>query len=279
MKNWWRGLTRRYNFGAQHLRVLQCSAEAWDRKTQAGEILQVEGLVVTTRHGERRSHPAVAIERDARLAFVRCVRELALADDDMPAGLAPAAAPWLRRKGLRMPIRQKTRSAPALVVSPSVFRFGDGTEHVIPGEQVYPSPGAAARAWRQGDMRVRVWAGTHRFNVPHAATLYDGITHDGWDVLWTTWNAASFHLGAVLEALAEDRAAVARFQQREPRAAHAIGGFLNLWLNDLDRIEQEARRVAAVDGRPWARGAPQIASALMYGDGHDTQPKRDTHVH
>lgn len=48
--------------------------------TQAQAILEGEGIVVEGRFGKR-AHPAVAIERDARLAFARLVRELALHDD------------------------------------------------------------------------------------------------------------------------------------------------------------------------------------------------------
>jgi len=85
MTTWWRVLTRQYQFRPQHLRVLACAAEAWDRKEQARELLAAGGLTVTNRQGELRPHPAVAIERDARIAFVRAVRELSLADDDLPA--------------------------------------------------------------------------------------------------------------------------------------------------------------------------------------------------
>ena len=89
MTTWWRSLTRRYRFGPQHLRVLACAAEAWDRKETAREMIAAAGLTVTNRAGEIKPHPAVAIERDARIAFVRAVRELALADDDLPADSRP----------------------------------------------------------------------------------------------------------------------------------------------------------------------------------------------
>jgi phage terminase small subunit len=84
MATWWRSLTRRYRFGPQHLRVLACAAEAWDRKEEARVMLANDGLTTTNREGDLRPHPAIAIERDSRLAFVRAVRELAV-DDDLPA--------------------------------------------------------------------------------------------------------------------------------------------------------------------------------------------------
>jgi len=60
-----------------HLSILGSACEAADRETQAREIIATEGLVAETRSGPR-PHPAVAIERDSRIAKLRALRELGL---------------------------------------------------------------------------------------------------------------------------------------------------------------------------------------------------------
>lgn len=89
MTLWWRSLCRRYPFQPQHLRVLEVAADSWDRKIAARAEVKRDGLTVRDRFGQARPHPAVAIERDASVIFLRAVRELALADDDLPAESRP----------------------------------------------------------------------------------------------------------------------------------------------------------------------------------------------
>jgi phage terminase small subunit len=48
---------------------------------QARQQLTREGLTITTRHGEVRSHPCASIERDSAIRFARLLRELGLADE------------------------------------------------------------------------------------------------------------------------------------------------------------------------------------------------------
>ena len=81
MRRFYGSITRRYTLLDQHQRVLIAACEAHDRMVQARERLAVDGLTITTRHGEVRSHPCAAIERDSRVAFVRCMRELGLSDE------------------------------------------------------------------------------------------------------------------------------------------------------------------------------------------------------
>ena len=45
---------------------------------QARELIEAEGLIVEDRFGQKKAHPAVAIERDAKASFLRCIRELGL---------------------------------------------------------------------------------------------------------------------------------------------------------------------------------------------------------
>jgi phage terminase small subunit len=67
------------------IKLLTLAGEAWDRGQQAREALAEHGLVFADRFGAPRPRPEVAIERDARLAFAKLVRELGL-DADMQWG-------------------------------------------------------------------------------------------------------------------------------------------------------------------------------------------------
>lgn len=58
--------------------MLRLACEALDRCEDARRAIATEGAIVTTRHGDRRPHPAVAIERDSRIAAMRAFRELSL---------------------------------------------------------------------------------------------------------------------------------------------------------------------------------------------------------
>jgi phage terminase small subunit len=73
-----------YLLEQHHLRLLQLAAEAWDSAQQARTAIAEHGMTFIDRFGSPRTRPEVAIERDARLAFARLVRELDL-DCEPPA--------------------------------------------------------------------------------------------------------------------------------------------------------------------------------------------------
>lgn len=81
-RKWWRLIVDEYELGPHHLRVLQAACEAWDRQQEARERLAADGAYITDRFGQLRPHPALAVERDSRIAFIRAVRELALDDSE-----------------------------------------------------------------------------------------------------------------------------------------------------------------------------------------------------
>jgi P27 family predicted phage terminase small subunit len=81
---WWTSTVEAYELHEHHLRLLQLACEAWDRSQEARELLDREGLTVPGVEGGLKTHPAVAIERDSRLAVARLVRELDL-DLEPPA--------------------------------------------------------------------------------------------------------------------------------------------------------------------------------------------------
>jgi P27 family predicted phage terminase small subunit len=83
-RQWWVSTVEAYVLQEHHLRVLQLCCEAWDRAQAARERLEQDGLTIAGREGGLRPHPCVGIERDARLACARLIRELDL-DIEPPA--------------------------------------------------------------------------------------------------------------------------------------------------------------------------------------------------
>jgi P27 family predicted phage terminase small subunit len=77
-KRWWLSVVTDYELEPHHTRLLTLAAEAWDRCQAARELIAEKGLLFETHLGEMRANPAVAIERDSRLAFARLLRELDL---------------------------------------------------------------------------------------------------------------------------------------------------------------------------------------------------------
>jgi P27 family predicted phage terminase small subunit len=75
---WWLKTAEFFELEPSQCRVLTCAASAWDRMEAARQILSAEGLVIKDKLGTPKQHPAVAIERDSRQAFLRCLRDLNL---------------------------------------------------------------------------------------------------------------------------------------------------------------------------------------------------------
>jgi phage terminase small subunit len=91
---WWRTVHADFVLEPHHVRLLTLAAEAWDRCEEARSLLKRDGIVVDGRQGLR-PHPAVAIERDSRLAFVRIVRELNLeTEPERGPGRPPRPVGW-----------------------------------------------------------------------------------------------------------------------------------------------------------------------------------------
>ena len=86
-RSWWQSVHQDYDLGEHHSRLLTMACEAWDRACQAREILAKDGIVIGGREAAARPHPAVAIERDARIAFARLVAQLNL--DGEPSEVDP----------------------------------------------------------------------------------------------------------------------------------------------------------------------------------------------
>ena len=92
MAAWWEAVVRQHHLEPHHLRLLEAAATAWDRMTQARSEIADYGITYVSKKGDIRGHPAVAIERDARIAFARLVRELNL---DPPAARPVGGIGWM----------------------------------------------------------------------------------------------------------------------------------------------------------------------------------------
>ena len=96
--DWWRSVVRNYDMEGHHLRLLQAACEAWDRMQQGREAVASQGITFRAANGDLKANPAVAIERDARVAFARLVRELDL-DAEGPADRSRPPAIGSNRRG------------------------------------------------------------------------------------------------------------------------------------------------------------------------------------
>jgi phage terminase small subunit len=91
MRAWFRCVSTDFQLEPHHVRLLALAATAWDRAEAARAAIEAEGLTYTDRFGAPRARPEVAIERDARLAFARLIRELDLDADVTPESRRPPA--------------------------------------------------------------------------------------------------------------------------------------------------------------------------------------------
>ena len=86
---WWRRVLADYDLEEHHERLLTLAAEAYDRAQEARQKLAEDGTFYTDRFAQPKAHPAVAVERDARLSFARLMRELALDAEPAPETRPP----------------------------------------------------------------------------------------------------------------------------------------------------------------------------------------------
>ena len=77
-RRWFRWVLSEWDLGQHHERILVAACQAWDRMTAARLVIDAEGLTYLDRFGVPRPRPEIAIERDSRLGFLRCLRELDL---------------------------------------------------------------------------------------------------------------------------------------------------------------------------------------------------------
>ena len=78
-KRIWKEITGEYEIiDAAGLRILRVSLEAFDRAQRARVIIDADGLTVTDKAGQIKSHPLLPVERDSRAAFLAGLKALNL---------------------------------------------------------------------------------------------------------------------------------------------------------------------------------------------------------
>lgn len=88
-QKWWRSVLADFDLEDHHIRILQLAAEAWDQAQGAREVLDSSGQTFTDRFGQPKERPEVGIMHNARIAFARLLRELALDGVDGPEAPRP----------------------------------------------------------------------------------------------------------------------------------------------------------------------------------------------
>lgn len=96
---WWDSIHEHFDLDEVLLPTLQLACETWDRYSEAREALAKSGTVYTDRFGQPKKRPEVDVEKEARIGYLRAMRELGL-DIDGPSEEAPRP-PELRGRANR----------------------------------------------------------------------------------------------------------------------------------------------------------------------------------
>lgn len=84
-RHWRRLLADHAIDDAAGLLTLQTGLEAYDRYRASQRTIEADGAVVLDRFGQRKPHPLLTSERDARAAFLLALRHLGL-EHELPDG-------------------------------------------------------------------------------------------------------------------------------------------------------------------------------------------------
>ena len=75
----WRDILAEYAIeDSPGLKVLQAGLEAHQRAREARELINIDGLIVIDRFGQKKAHPLCVVERDNRAAFLSALKLLNL---------------------------------------------------------------------------------------------------------------------------------------------------------------------------------------------------------
>ena len=100
-KSWWLAIVEAFELDHHHVRLLLSCCEAWDRADTSRRRFARDGVFVTDRFGQLKSHPGVDVERKARDQFRLLLREIGLdvAPPTETRAPGPAANAHLRLHG------------------------------------------------------------------------------------------------------------------------------------------------------------------------------------
>lgn len=88
----WRRTVDEFDLQEHHLALLEQACKCVDRLVEARDVLDRDGITTTDRYGAQKQHPAIAVERDSRIALARLVRDLGL--DVEPSGQREPGRSW-----------------------------------------------------------------------------------------------------------------------------------------------------------------------------------------
>lgn len=91
-RRFWLQVVQEWELDVRSLALLAAACKQADRAAEAREILQQQPVVILDRFGQPKTHPAVDVERNASLAFVRILREIGL-DVEPPPDSRPPRRP------------------------------------------------------------------------------------------------------------------------------------------------------------------------------------------
>jgi P27 family predicted phage terminase small subunit len=77
-KGIWQKIVREWELDTPALLILETALGALDRIRQAEEMIRKDGIVIADARGNRKKHPAVAVEKDAKASLVRNLKALGL---------------------------------------------------------------------------------------------------------------------------------------------------------------------------------------------------------
>ncbi len=80
-KQFWRSVVEVFDLEGHTLGLLESACIQLHRSEEARAIVAKEGMIMKDRFGQPKPHPAVELERQAHLAFLRLGREIGLSVD------------------------------------------------------------------------------------------------------------------------------------------------------------------------------------------------------
>lgn len=102
MQGFWQQVVATWRLDARHLQILEEACRARDRCVEAGRLVDERGIIIEGgRYGDRQN-PAVMVERDSRLSFLRCMRALHLEEAEerfLRRGVVPGSVSVRCRRG------------------------------------------------------------------------------------------------------------------------------------------------------------------------------------
>lgn len=95
-RRFWSAVLVEFELTAAQLEVLRVTCECLDRLAEARATVERDGAYLPMKAGGFRPHPALAVERDSRIGFLRGQRELGITAVDPDESRPVAALPGRR---------------------------------------------------------------------------------------------------------------------------------------------------------------------------------------